>query len=137
MGSHTVYTAIREHLAANWTATPLAWENEAFTPPDPLAAWVAVEITGDVYARQSIGAGSADRWDEEGSVLMHVFVPAGTGSATAREHCKALADLFRGTLLLSGSLEFRDATIGLGEVGDDEGATYRISISVAWRRLAA
>jgi len=139
MASDTVYGVIRTYLAGHWASTPIAWENEAFEPPTPLAPWVAVEVTGTAYAQQSIGADSqaGNRWDETGTLFMNVFVPSGTGSSTARRHCKALADLFRGARLLGDDLEFMDASIGLGEVGDEEGTTYRISVSVDWRHMEA
>jgi hypothetical protein len=138
MSSPRVYSAIRGHLEARWTATPLAWENEAFTPPE-LAPWVAVEVTGTLYSQASIGADdqASNRWDETGLVFLHVFVPTGTGTAVARQHCRALADTFRGLVLDEGALEFGDASIGMGAPGDDEGTTYRISVSVDWRRMEA
>ena len=102
-----------------------------------LAPWVAVEVAGSLYSQESIGADdqASNRWDETGLVFLHVFVPAGTGTAVARQHCRALADTFRGLVLDEGALEFGDASIGMGAPGDDEGTTYRISVSVDWRRM--
>lgn len=139
MASDAVYDAVRGYLASNWSETPIAWENEAFTRPEPMAPWLAVEIAGSLYSQESIGADTqaANRWDEAGTLFLHVFVPAGTGSSTARRHCKTLADLFRGARLIGDALEFMDASIGLGEPGDEEGTTYRISVSVDWRHEGA
>lgn len=139
MASDQVYDAVRGYLAARWTETPIVWENEDFTRPDPLAPWVAVEIAGSLYSQESVGADvqAANRWDEAGTLFLHVFVPAGTGSSTARRHCKTLADLFRGARLMDDALEFLDASIGFGEPGDEEGVTYRVSVSVDWRREEA
>ena len=140
MSSDALHAAIRAHLEANWTSTPLAWENEAFEPPtDGLGnptPWVMVEIGGDLYAQASIGAGSAaaNLWREEGLVWFHVFVAAGTGSALARQHARALVDLFRGLTLAGGAIRFRDASIGRGEPGDEDGKFWRISASVEWQR---
>src|SRR4051812_10993540 len=125
MASLAVSDAIREHLTANWTACPIAFENERFTPPatddgSPLP-YVVQELSGTVYAQESIGAypQSANRWDEEGILWLHVFVAAGSGVSTVRAYARQLADLFRGATLLSDSLEFRDASIGMGERGDE------------------
>jgi hypothetical protein len=139
MASGTVYDAIKGYLEAQWTTTTIAWENESFTKPEPPAAWLMVEMTGDLYAQMSIGAGvqSENRWDEEGVLLLHVYVPSGTGASTARAYAKSLADLFRGALLLDDSLEFLDASIGMGQPGDDDGMWWRISVSVDWRRMEA
>lgn len=139
MASDTVYDAIRAHLETYWSATTIAWENEGFEKPEPPAPWVMVEVTGDLYAQMSIGAGNQaeNRWDEEGELLMHVMVPAGTGARTARHHAKSLADLFRGALLIDDTLEFLDASIGMGQPGDEDGMWWRVSVSVDWRRLEA
>jgi hypothetical protein len=135
MSSDTVYSAVRDFLTDNWTATAIAWENEPFEKPEPPAPWIMVEVSGDAYDQASIGAGSpsANRWREEGMVWCHVFAPAGSGSLTARQHAAALADLFRG-LELPGDIEFRRLSIGLGEPGDEDGNWWRISLSAEWIR---
>lgn len=143
MASLAVYDAIRGALDG-WTATPIAWPNEAFsTPVDPTSGnalpWVAVMMTGTLYGQQSIGAAvqADNRWDEEGILWLHVFAQVGSGERAQRDYCKQLADIFRGLTLLSGSLEFRDAAIASGELGDEVGNTWRISVSVEWRRWDA
>ena len=140
MSSDTLHAALRAYLEANWTATPLAWENEAFEAPrdalgNPLP-WVMVEASGNLCAQASIGAGSAaaNLWREEGLVWLHVFVPTGTGSALARQHARALVDLFRGLTLAAGTIRYRDASIGRGEPGSDDGKWWRISAGVEWQR---
>lgn len=139
MASGTVYDAIRTLLTAQWTTTTIAWENEGYTKPEPPAAWVMVEVTGTLYAPMSIGSGihADDRWDEEGTVWIHVLVPTGTGTSLQRSYCKTIADIFRGTTLLDGDLEFLDASIGMGDQGDDEGNYWRVTVAVDWRRMEA
>jgi hypothetical protein len=133
-----VYDAIKAFLTASWTDCPIAWPNDPFTPP-PSSPWVAFEMTSNLYGQQSIGASlqADNRWDEEGKIWLHVFVPAGAGEGPARGRAKALAALFRGKTLLNGALEFLDATIGMGEPGDDDGNTYRVSTDIDWRRMDA
>lgn len=143
MASDVVSEAIKKHLQDNWTKTPIQFENEKKVPvadargmPTP---WVMVEYTGNLYGQQSIGASrqADNRWDEEGKLFIHVFAPAGTGGKTPRMYAKQLADLFRGTLLVNDTLEFRDASIGLGEAGDEKGNWFRISTEIDWRRMEA
>jgi|SRR5215217_7119763 len=143
MASAAVYDAVRTYLTAQWSACPIAFENEPFERPMdengvPLP-WIAMEMMGTVYGQQSIGARTQaeNRWDEEGQLWLHVFVASGTGSSLVRGYAKQLADLFRGTLLLSDTLEFGDASLGMGEPGDDEGAYFRVSVSVTWSRMEA
>lgn len=142
MASLEVYDAIRGKLEAAWASTPIAWPNEDFARPEPGADqshWVAVIMTGTLYGQESIGESvqADNRWDEEGILWLHVFSPVGAGERTQRQYCKQLADIFRGLTLLNGSLEFGDASIASGELGDDDGAWWRISVDVSWRRWDA
>lgn len=137
MASDVAYDATRAYLAGAWTETQIQWENESFVPP--FDGWIAMEMSGTLYSQQSIGADAQadNRWDEEGVLWLHCFVPTGTGTSTARRWAKQLADLFRGARLLDDDLEFMDAQIGMGEPGDEQGATYRISVVIDWRRVEA
>ena len=137
MASAEVYSAIKAHLAASWATTPIAYENENFNKPD--GAWIMLEVAGTLYVQQTIGAGygQENRWDEEGILYLHVLVPTGTGSVNARTYAKSLANLFRGTTLLRDNLEFMDASIGMGDLADEEGNYWRITVSVDWRFIEA
>lgn len=142
MASGAVFDAIRTYLDGTggngaWTTTPIRWENEPYTPTG--VEFIDVEMTGTAYAQQSIGASTqaANRWDEEGVLWLHVLVPINTGGSLARTHAKSLADLFRGLTLLSNSLEFREAFIGRGQTGFEDGAYYRLSVYINWRRMEA
>ncbi len=133
MTTATAYSAIRAYLEASWAATPLAWDNEAFDTPDD-AAFVRVEMTGDMWDQMSIGAGERlqNRWEEEGDLLLSVIVPAGTGTLLARQHAEALANIFRGLQL--GEIEFREISIGLGAVAEDRGPWWLLPIRINWTR---
>lgn len=137
MASGEIYDAIKTYIGANWTTTRVRYENEAFELDG--IAFVAVEMTGTFYGQESIGASHQqdNRWDEEGTVWLHVNVPINTGGSTVRTYAKQLADLFRGLLLLNNSLEFLDAFIGRGQPGQEDGAFYRVSVYVNWRRMDA
>lgn len=146
MASAEVYDAIRTYLLSAWTSTPIAFENENVdqngneVPPNPAHPWVDVEMTGTLYGQQSIGASvqADNRWDEEGVLFLHVLVESGSGSRTARQHAKALADLFRGKNdLLAGNLEFLDAFLGSGRPGRREGNWFEIPVAIEWRRVEA
>lgn len=133
----TVYSAIKAHLEANWTTTPIRFPNE---PLDPLPeAFVAVEITGTYYGQESIGASRQEdnRWDEEGILWLHALVKVNTGHDTIATYTKTLADIFKGQLLMGDSLEFRDAFIGRGQPGHEDGMYYRVSVYINWRRMEA
>ena len=136
MASGAVFDAIKTYLTANWVTTPIRFENEPFELDGP---FVDVEMTGTFYGQMSIGASRQqdNRWDEEGVLWLHALVPINTGGSVVRTHAKQLADLFKGTKLLNESLEFRDAFIGRGQAGFEDGMYFRISTYINWRRMDA
>lgn len=141
MATDTVYNAIRAYVEANWIATGidrLMWENEVQpSGNDPI---IAIEMHGTYYGQESIGADvqANNRWDEEGVLWAHCMVQQGTGAGYSRELARLFADLFRGTTLLSESLEFRDASIGEGGGLDRmEGNWWGVTVTIDWRRMDA
>lgn len=131
-----VYDAIKAHVVANWNYAPIRWPNEDFEEPGrDRPVWVQFEIFGTSYGQQTFGMDEQadNRWDEDGHIWFHVIVPRGYGATTSRGACKSLANLFRGLRLLSDDLVFYDAEIGPGSAGDEEGNSYRTSVSVEWR----
>lgn len=137
--SDEVYAAIKAYLIANWNHAPFAWPNEPFEVGSDGAGFVAVEVLGTMYGQQSIGAEEQadNRWDEEGQLLLHVSVQRGRGFSQSRGAGKSLANLFRGTRLLSDRLEFMDAQIGPGQGGDDDGIYHVTTVAIDWRLMEA
>lgn len=142
MASGAVFDAIRTFLDGTggngaWHTTPIRWENEPLDPLPPV--FVDVEMTGTFYGQESMGASHQkdNRWDEEGTLWLHVLVPINSGGSTARTYCKSLADLFRGLTLLGDSLEFKDSFIGRGQPGFEDGNYFRITTYINWRRMEA
>lgn len=131
MATSSVFAAIRDFLTANWTATPLRFENKAV--PEA-TRWVYVEISGRSWRQESLGAGAprSNLWREEGTLWLHCLVPVRTGSEQARSDLTSLCDLFRGAELLDGRLIFNDISVGLGESADEDGNYWRLSASIAW-----
>lgn len=130
MSTLPAFEAIREYIEANWTATPLVWENEPVY--HGTGAWVRVGVTSISQMQESIGAGSilANRWVEVGSIFFWIVVPVGTGTTVARQHATNLIDLFRGLDL--GLFEFKRMAIGLGGVGSDDGMWWELPAEVEW-----
>ncbi|NEV75468.1 hypothetical protein DYI24_00030 [Rhodopseudomonas sp. BR0C11] len=138
-----VYDAIKEHLDNNWDSTlaSIYFENDYKNdePDDAPDVWVLVVLDTNLYAQQSIGGGddAADnRWDEDGTLWFHVFVPRGIGSRESRRIAKALANLFRGVKLLDGELEFLDADLG-SRAARGTANVYATAVSIDWRRPEA
>lgn len=141
MATDYVYDAVRAYFEQTWTATGLDrlyWENETQPPgSDPI---LAIEMHGSYYGQESIGEDvqAANRWDEEGVIWVHCLVPQGTGAQLSRRLARQVAEMFRGALLLSDSLEFRDASIGAGDSLDRmEGNWWGVTVTIDWRRMDA
>jgi hypothetical protein len=141
MSSATFFSAFKTWLTANWSETSISWENEQFDQPTPTAypvapaAWIEVEPIGSDFDRMSIGSGVAanERWQEDGSVMIHCFVQAGVGSLIARENAESIAMMLRG-LELPGNIRFRNLSIGGGAAGDENGKWWKLTLSADWVR---
>lgn len=143
MSSDAVYAAIQARFAAAWNPTPacpVAYENDVFRVPQPAAPWLLVELTANLLDQRGIGAGTRtdNLWREVGQLWLHLFVPAGTGSLTARALLSQAVELFRGRDL--GDLTFTSAMIGTGESaqpgerGVKDGMWWRLSAAIEWER---
>ncbi|TPM19776.1 hypothetical protein [Mesorhizobium sp. B2-3-6] len=133
MSSPEAFDGIHDYLLAAWAGrTPMVFENEPSPIGDTPEAWVLVEIFGDFFDLASIGAEPvlANRWREGGQVLMHVLTPNETGSRAGRVYAKQLVDLFRGKEI--AGVRFRDASIGAGERGTQDGNYYRMTATIDW-----
>lgn len=94
--------AIRAKLAAEWSTTRIAYQNE--TPADPwpptdddgvLLPWVNLEI--ECFGAPIIGQGRQGNhvYRYEGMISVHVFTPTGDGAAIGKQHAVAIGEIFR------------------------------------------
>ncbi|OCP05001.1 MULTISPECIES: phage tail terminator-like protein [unclassified Ensifer] len=134
MSTPQSYDAVHDYLIANWSTTPIAFENDRFEPPTDAETWLFVEVFGDLFAQESIGAETqaANLWREAGQIYVHVMTPRGAGTRTARLYASQIADLFRGQEI--AGVVFRDASIGAGEPGKADGSYFRMTVTIDWQR---
>lgn len=132
--------AIRSRLEANWTATPITFQNENQDPPSG-DAWINLEVVGTGSGIMTTGKAGDRAWAYDGLIHAHVFVPFGWGAAPAFEHAVALGEIFR-------AAKFYDETAGHcvrtlspmvdgGGSGDDDGNWFRVTMSIEftyWHR---
>lgn len=95
--------AIKARFAANWTSTPIAYQNEDFA--DQVVPWVYFEIINSTADLRGAGTPGAHVWLYRGNIFIHVFVPKGQGSAEATALAVAAGEIFR-------AQQFYDATPG-------------------------
>jgi len=139
MASQSARAAIRAFLdaarAGAQISAPLTYENEPSAQPAD-SAWVYVRFQGLFYDQASIGAGAptANRWTEEGSVIFHVRVPSYSGTATAATVAEEIADVLRGAWLQPANIRFQTLSIGDGEMADEEGNFWQLTVRAEWLR---
>lgn len=139
--------SIRERLTANWSTTPITFQNEE--PPDPWpptvadpdapsfpkpAPWVHMEVLGSGSEMRGAGKPGSQVWIYDGLIAIHVFVPIGSGDALARQHAVALGEIFRAKVFYQNVtpgcyVRTWAPRVGEGEKADHDGNWYRVTMS--------
>ena len=131
MASPETFDAFADRLG-DWTTTPVVYENDDYQLPDTPAPFVFVEIVGDTYEQDTMGAPRANMWLERGMTYLHVMVPSGTGSRSGRVLANNLLYLFREQSI--GELHMPEMSIGAGEPGRDFAQYFAITATIIWQR---
>lgn len=84
--------AFETRLAANFSATPIQFENVPFSPPRD-AAWISLMILSGEGRQASLGPGALNRF--LGVAEIHIYVPEDQGTKVARQHADTLEAIFR------------------------------------------
>jgi len=109
MGSYgAAKAAVKAALEAGWTTTRIVYQNEVPADPWPPTAvmpgssfpamqpWVYFEMTtmpGQTI--RGVGVPGDHLSQTNGMIFVHVFVPDGTGEATATQYAEQIGELFR------------------------------------------
>lgn len=133
--------AIRARLVANWTTTPVTYQNEK--PPDPwppkngngdLLPWVNLEILGTGSGIYGQGVPRNHLWLYTGLIYGHVFVPTGSSDELAGSYAGQIGEIFRAAKF------YDDVTPGAyvrsmaprtdgGGSGSDNGNWWRVTMT--------
>lgn len=126
MGHAALRGAVESYLTAAWSATPIAYENVAFTPP-PDGRYLRIALRP--RATEVIGMGQPPRHRTSGEILVRCVVPKGVGSAEALSMADEIAALFRHRVI--GGASTRAASVSLDGAGPD---AYEAVVSIPfWR----
>lgn len=131
MASPTAFDAFADRLA-DWTATPVVFENDGYQLPETPTPFVYVEIFGDTYNQDTLGAPGANMWLETGVAYLHVMVQTGTGSREARALANRLLYLFREQ---PTGLTITEMSIGAGDPSRSFGNYFSIAATLTWTRF--
>lgn len=132
MSSLAAYDAFKTRLA-DWTDTPVCFENERWTSADTPAAFVYVEVFGEAYGQETMGAPGNNLFRETGMTYLHVMVPDDTGTRIARQHADGLMQLFREKD--TDGVKIDDVSIGSGDPGRDFPNYWALTVTLWWHRL--
>jgi hypothetical protein len=93
--------AIRDHLAANWTTTPICYQNPSGfeSPVDPATGdplpWVFIEVFSTHSELRGAGMPGDHVWETIGLIHVHVFVTVNSGIALAEQYAVAIGEIYR------------------------------------------
>lgn len=85
--------AVETFFAENWSETPIAFENVAFTPPED-RHWVKLMILNEQTEQAALGRPTLRR--HRGRILVYCFAPLGAGAQAATTLADRVAALFDG-----------------------------------------
>lgn len=135
--------AVQQYLAANWSTTPIRWEDvpwdqvaqvDSQTPPED-RAWIEVFVVEAGSENISIGdptglAGGALRTRYTGMVAIHIYTREGRGSRRRKALASQLNTLLQNRYV--APITFREGHLGRAE-SPNEG--YKLSVlKVAFQR---
>lgn len=130
MSSPAPWNDARAIIEADGLAgAPVRWPAEPWTLPNPPVLWVAVDMAGDVTEPIEMGPGGG--WQETGALYATVFIPQGFGTANARVLAQRIINLFRNRP--TGVVTYSRASIGNAEPDTDDGAWWRLLVTVDYR----
>lgn len=128
MSHEAARNAIQAHVAANWTAAPVAYDNAVFAKPNE-APWARLSILNSFGGGVSMG--TPRRYRFAGIVVFGIFVPEETGPSLATLLADQGIALFEAQRL-SGGVVFEN--VFAQEQGNDpEGPWFRIDVLANYR----
>lgn len=122
--------AIEQRLGANWTTTPIKYENAPFK--ETQASHVAVFIRRGDGLQASLGTAPLRRW--AGLIIVQIFVTLGTGTQTALAYASTIAAIFdRQEFSTGASGLIRCRVPAVAFVGEKQG-WYQTNVTVPYIR---
>ena len=107
MSSKYVKDTVWAYLLANWAETRVIDTENVFNSTevggDPIEEWATMLDAQAFETQASLGSPGDQRWREEGSIMLIVFVPSGSGTARALELAEQLRALFRAKQIDDGA----------------------------------
>ena len=128
MSFKTTQRDVETRFAAQWTETPIAYENVDFTKPSN-ASWVRLTIidgSGKPYGIM----GSTGQAVDNGLISVQVFVPEGTGTQEAKRLADEILPIYQDTRF-SGIVTYI-ATVNTVGVGN---GWHQTNVTIPYKRV--
>ena len=127
-------TAIRTLFNAGWAgATPIAYENEKFTPPTD-TAYASLIIRPDDAFQHELGTEAGSHFRHPGLVFVMIFSPPDKGNAAALALADTAAAIFRrqSSTFTDGRILFRAPTVT--PIGITDEGYFHINVVIPYIR---
>lgn len=140
--------AIREKLEADWTTTPIAFQNEAQPALEGVPAWVYCEIVQNGSELHTVGTPGSRSYIDFGLISLHVFVATnqdeGEGINAGLTYAGQLSEIFRNERLYTGTSGYEVRTglalgasdapsISGGDSASDDGLWFGFTVNIPFQ----
>lgn len=126
-------TAIRTIFNTGWAgATPVAYENEKFTPPAD-AAYASLVVRPDTAFQHEMGSPQV-QFRHPGLIFIMIFSPPDQGNAAALALADSAADIFRrqSSTFTDGRILYRAPTIT--PIGITDEGYFHVNVVIPYIR---
>lgn len=118
--------SIENRFKTEWTATPIAFDNVPFNPPNN-ADWVRLNIQNGDSGYRALGCGTR----HTGIINVQIFTPVNSATMTSRQYADIVSDIF-------SNQRFDDIVTDVSSInliGDDK-AWFQINVTTPYYRDA-
>ena len=116
--------AIYERFAAAWgSTTPIAFDNEAFTPPED-APWVRLVVRHTTREQETLGGLGQRNFMSRGQCFVQCFVQPDQGTEAADALAQQARTIFEGT---SFATDVRFTSVAVTEIGPDPQGWFQVN----------
>ncbi|HIJ23920.1 MAG TPA: hypothetical protein HPP64_13575 [Gammaproteobacteria bacterium] len=126
MGLEADRQTIETLLSNNWVTTDIAWDGVDYTPVAG-TSWISLTILSGEDQSSTM-----TKYNQIGLLVIQIFTPEHTGSATARGYADTLSGIFRNAV--QSGINFKLPTTT--RVGISNG-WYQMNVSVPYHRLSS
>lgn len=104
-------------LTAWGMTTPVAFDNEAFTPPEA-SAWARLHVQHFLSQQETLGPAGGRKFSRQARVVVQIFVPSNKGTQQSDTLAQQARNVFEGRSLAGTTIRF--TAVETREIGPDK-----------------